>query len=142
MSGYSERPLAKKLGIKASFRLAIINAPPGFDSILGELEAGVAILSLTKKPLDLILFFTDSHAELTRRFTRLAAQLSPNGMLWIAYPKKSSGVRTDLNFNLVQTIGLEGGLVDTKICAIDEVWSGVKFVYRLKDRPKEVAGRK
>jgi hypothetical protein len=134
MADYSTTPLIKKLGIKATHRLTFINAPPGFRELLGEMPPGVQVLESLKKPLDFVLFFTTSHADLTRRFTKLAAPLAPNGMLWVAYPKKSSGLATDLNFNLVQTIGLEAGLVDTKICAVDETWSGVKFVYRLKDR--------
>jgi hypothetical protein len=142
MAGYSRTPLAKKLGIKENFRLVIINEPTGFEKTLGELAPGIKILASARKPLDLILFFTDSHSELTKRFAQLAALLLPNGMLWIAYPKKASGVPTDLNFNFVQTIGLEAGLVDTKICAIDEVWSGVKFVYRLQDRPKEIKSKR
>ena len=134
MAGYSGTPLAKKLGIKENFRIAIINAPQGFEKTLGELALGVELASQAKRPLNLILFFTKSHSELTKRFSKFANLLLADGMLWVAYPKKASGVIMDLNFNLVQTIGLEAGLVDTKICAIDEIWSGLKFVYRIKDR--------
>jgi hypothetical protein len=142
MTGYSETPLTKKLGIKENYRVAILNAPQGFSETLGALAPGVQLLKTVKKPLDLILFFTKSHAQLTRRIAELAGRLPANGMLWIAYPKKASGVPTDLNFDLVQSLGLEAGLVDTKICAIDEVWSGLKFVYRLKDRPRIAEGKR
>ncbi len=142
MTDYSATPLVKKLGIKENFRIAIINAPPEFENTLGKLAPGVEILPSAKEPLDLILFFTKSHAELIREFAKLAAALLPNGMLWIAYPKKASGVATDLNFNLAQTTGLEAGLVDTKSCAIDEEWSALKFVYRLKDRPLKAEGKR
>lgn len=136
MVDYSTTPLIKKLGIKEKHRVTFNNAPPGFRELLGEMPPGVQVLESLKKPLDFVLFFTTSHTDLTRRFAKLAAPLAANGMLWVAYPKKSSGMATDLNFNLVQAIGLEAGLVDTKICAIDEIWSGVKFVYRLKDRER------
>ena len=88
----------------------------------------------TTKSLELILFFVLSEQVLARDFAKLAARLTSNGMIWIAWPKKSSGVTTDLTFEPVQRIGLDAGLVDVKICAIDDTWSGLKFVYRLKDR--------
>src|ERR1044072_8505648 len=100
MTGYSETPLTKKLGIKENYRVAILNAPQGFSETLGALAPGVQLLKTVKKPLDLILFFTKSHAQLTRRIAELAGRLPANGMLWIAYPKKASGVPTDLNFDL------------------------------------------
>jgi hypothetical protein len=84
----------------------------------------------------LILFFVNSERMLAKEFGKLAAKLSTNGMLWISWPKKSSGIATDLSFGPVQRIGLDSGLVDVKICAVDEVWSGLKFVYRLKDRKR------
>ena len=88
----------------------------------------------TRKPLDIILLFVTKKADLLKQFTPLAQRLTAAGMIWVAWPKKASGVPTDLNFDVVQKHGLGGGLVDTKICAVDEVWSGLKFVYRLKDR--------
>ncbi len=90
-----------------------------------------------KKTLDLILLFVRSEAELKKKFAILAANLAANGMLWVAWPKKSSGVVTDLSFDNVQRTGLEAGLVDVKICAVNDIWSGLKFVYRLKDRPSK-----
>lgn len=134
MAGYSGTPLVKKLGIKEGSRIALVNAPDDFQVTLGELPDGAKLMKSTTKSLDLILFFVLSERILTRDFAKLAARLINNGMVWIAWPKNSSGVTTDLTFERVQRIGLDAGLVDVKICAIDETWSGLKFVYRLKDR--------
>lgn len=134
MAGYSGTPLPRKLGIKDNFRLGLINAPKTFASHLGELPPNTRIASRLSSPLDLVVLFVDRETTLARQFPRVAKALSKNGMLWVAWPKKSSGVLTDLSFENVQRIGLDCGLVDVKICAIDEVWSGLKFVYRLKDR--------
>jgi len=136
MAGYSATPLAKKLGIKEKFRVALVGAPAGFRSELEELPKGVSFVTSLESQLDLILFFAKTQSELTRNFSRLAAKLAPAGMLWIAWPKKASGVATDLADYHVRQIGLDAGLVDTKVCAVNEVWSGLKFVIRLKDRPK------
>ena len=134
MAGYSGTPLAKKLGIKEGSRIALVNAPKDFQSELGELPDGVKFLKPSTKSLDLILFFVLSERILARDFAKLANRLTSNGMIWIAWPKRSSGVSTDLSFERVQRIGLDAGLVDVKICAVDETWSGLKFVYRLNDR--------
>jgi hypothetical protein len=135
MAGYSDTPLAKKLGIKESFRVGFVNSPKGFKKELGGLPADVKIsVGQLTKPLDLIILFTDSERKLKLEFPVLAEKLSVNGMLWVAWPKKSSGVPTDLSFDNVQQTGLQAGLVDDKICAVNEIWSGLKFVYRLKDR--------
>jgi len=134
MAGYSGTPLVKKLGIKEGSRVALVNAPDDFQVTLGELPDDVKLMKSSTKSLDLILFFVLSERILTRDFAKLAARLTSNGMIWIAWPKKSSGVATDLTFDRVQRIGLNAGLVDVKICAVDDIWSGLKFVYRLKDR--------
>ncbi len=135
MTGYSETPLAKKLGFKEGFRVGLVNSPKGFKKELGSVPAKVKIsVADLHKPLDLIILFTDSKRTLEIEFPILAEKLSVNGMLWIAWPKKSSGVSTDLSFDIVQQTGLQAGLVDVKICAVNEIWSGLKFVYRLKDR--------
>ena len=134
MAGYSGTPLVKKLGIKEGSRIALVNAPEDFQADVGELPADVTFMKSTTKSLDLILFFVLSERALAKDFAKLAARLTSNGMIWIAWPKKSSGVTTDLMFERVQRIGLDAGLVDVKICAIDDIWSGLKFVYRLKDR--------
>ncbi|HEV8581548.1 MAG TPA: DUF3052 domain-containing protein [Thermoanaerobaculia bacterium] len=136
MAGYSGTPLAKKLGIKEGSRVALIGAPEGFEASLEPLPAEVALRRRLGGPqLDVILFFTDRAAELVKRFSSLAAVLASNGGFWVAWPKKASGVATDLTENVVREIGLASGLVDNKVCAVDEVWSGLRFVYRLQDRP-------
>jgi hypothetical protein len=134
MAGYSGTPLPKKLGIKAGSRIALVNAPNDFESELGELPDNVQFIKRPTKSLDIILLFVLSERALDRDFAKLAARLKANGMIWIAWPKKSSGVATDLAEQRVRDIGLNAGLVDVKVCAIDETWSGLKFVYRLKDR--------
>jgi len=134
MAGYSGTPLPKKLGIKEGSRIELVNAPKDFQSELGELPDDVQFIGRPTKSLDIILLFVLTERALTRDFAKLAATLVSNGMIWIAWPKKSSGVATDLSEQRVREIGLNAGLVDVKICAIDETWSGLKFVYRLKDR--------
>jgi len=136
MAGYSGSPLPKKLGLKEGSRIALVNAPKDFEPELGELPSNAEIVTRVTKPLDIVLLFVLNERALLRDFEKFAKKLASNGMIWVAWPKKSSGVATDLSFERVQRIGLDAGLVDVKICAIDEVWSGLKFVYRLKDRPQ------
>ena len=136
MAGYSGTPLIKKLGIKEGFRVALVNPPKGFKSELGSLPDKAKFAPFVANTLDVILLFVNSETELLKKFEVLAANLVANGMLWVAWPKKSSGVVTDLSFTNVQRIGLDAGLVDVKICAVNDVWSGLKFVYRLRDRTR------
>ena len=134
MAGYSGTPLPKKLGVKPNQRIALVNAPNDFAKVLGRLPENAAIVKRLEAPLDLVLLFVDREQTLVKQFPILANKLRSNGMIWVAWPKKSSGVATDLVFEKVQRIGLDCGLVDVKICAVDDVWSGHKFVIRLKDR--------
>ena len=134
MPGYSGTPLPKKLGLKEESRIALINAPKDFPQQLGELPRNAEIVTRVTKPLDIVLLFVLTERALLRDFDKLAKKLASNGMIWVAWPKKSSGVETDLSFERVQRIGLDSGLVDVKICAIDDVWSGLKFVIRLSQR--------
>ena len=136
MAGYSGTPLPKKLGIKENQRIALVNKPESFQKQLGALPTNTHVVSKLTAPLDLVVLFVESERALAKQFPAIAKKISMNGMIWVAWPKKSSGVPTDLSFDLVQRIGLECGLVDVKICAVDEVWSGLKFVIRLKDREK------
>ena len=136
MAGYSGTPLVKKLGIKEGFNIKIVNAPAGVEKEL-QIPANVTVNARTRKPIDLVLLFVTTRRELERTFLSYAAKLRPAGMLWISWPKKSSGVASDLTDNVVRELGLAKGLVDVKVCAVDEVWSGLKFVFRLKDRPKK-----
>jgi hypothetical protein len=135
MAGYSGTPLPRKLGIKPESRLALVNAPDGFDETLGELPERVEVRARARGPLDVIVFFTTSATELRRRFDRLAHALDPAGALWVAWPKGSSGVQTDLTENVVRDVALPTGLVDTKVCAIDDTWSGLRLVIRKENRP-------
>ena len=131
MPGYSGTPLPKKLGIKDGFCVRLINAP---SEVVAELKGALKNCKDGKTLLDFAMIFTKSKAALEKEFGPLAKHLAPAGMLWISWPKKSSGVATDLNENIVREIGLKAGLVDVKVCAVTDVWSGLKFVRRLKDR--------
>jgi hypothetical protein len=134
VAGYSGTPLPEKLGIKEGARVRLVNAPPNFDETLGVLPDGTRMVS-SGSGLDVIVLFTASRSELQKRFVSLARSLDPAGGLWIAWPKKSSGVDTDLDQTAVMEVGLAQGLVDNKVCAIDDTWSGLRFVIRKKDRP-------
>jgi hypothetical protein len=133
MPGYSGTPLPKKLGIKPGFRMQLIRAP---EDVREELAADLAKCSVFKNGdlLDFAMIFSKSRAELAKDFGRIAKVLAPTGMLWVSWPKKSSGVVSDLDENIVRRIGLDAGLVDVKVCAVTDVWSGLKFVRRVKDR--------
>ena len=134
MAGYSKRSLANKLGLKAGQTLYFANPPENYNATLGDLPADINQLDHLDGPLDFIQFFSKSRAELEAEFSGLKQALASDGMLWISWPKKASKVKTDLDENLVREIGLQNGLVDVKVCAVDDVWSGLKFVYRVKDR--------
>jgi len=133
VAGYSGKPLVAKLGIKPGSTIAILGAPRGYDRLLGRLPE-VRRRSTATGRLDFVQFFTTEKHELERRFATLARSLTPAGMLWISWPKKASGVATDLTEDVIRAVGLEHGLVDVKVAAVDAVWSGLKFVRRLKDR--------
>jgi hypothetical protein len=133
MPGYSGTPLSKKLGIKGGFRVQLANAP---SEVRAELQEALARCSEAKRgeALDFAMLFTKSRGEVTKEFSRIAKLLAPAGMLWVSWPKKSSGVATEIDENVVREAGLAAGLVDVKICAVTEIWSGLKFVRRVKDR--------
>jgi hypothetical protein len=130
--GYSRTPLLEKLGIKPGARVQLVAAPKGFAELLGELPERARVAS--RGTLDFAMLFVKSKSELDKGFARLRDRLETNGMLWVAWPKKSSGVASDLTEGVVRDFGLASGLVDVKVCAVDETWSGLKFVRRLKDR--------
>lgn len=127
-------PLPRKLGVRDGSRVHIVGAPVGFE--LAPLPAGAELLRSARRPLDVAVLFATRRADVERRFGRLAASLAPAGRLWVAWPKKAARVETDLTFAVVQAIGLEAGLVDNKSASIDEVFQGLQFVIRLKDRPR------
>jgi hypothetical protein len=142
-AGYSGTPLVRKLGIKPDARLALIGAPDDFDATLGELPPGVRVRRRlgAGASFDVIVAFHVRRAELERRLPALAAALDPAGGLWLAWPKRASGVSSDVTEDVVRGIGLGAGLVDNKVCAIDQVWSGLRLVYRLRDRPRMSGAR-
>jgi hypothetical protein len=133
---YTGTPLAKKLGMKAGAEVALVGSPRGFPAALDPLPEGIRVHSRPRGELDVIVFFASQRSELDRRFRGLARTLADAGGLWVAWPKKSSAIESDLSFEEVQRVGLEAGLVDNKSCSIDQDWQAVRFVYRLKDRPK------
>jgi hypothetical protein len=134
MPGYSSRPLVEKLGIKPDTRIAIISPPRGYRATLGKLPRGVTVATAARGVFPFIQFFTTRRAALEARLAPLKRALAPAGALWVSWPKKASGVSTDLTEDVVRAVAVAGGLVDVKVCAVDEVWSGLKLVRRLKDR--------
>ena len=137
MAGYSKRPLLDKLGIKSGHKIYIGNAPSNYMETLGRMPEGAHVTKMLNGPCDFIQFFTKEKAQLESSFPKLKKHLAPAGALWISWPKGASGIKTDLNENVAREIGLKNGLVDVKVCAVDDVWSGLKFVLRLKDRSRE-----
>jgi hypothetical protein len=135
VAGYSGTPLPRKLGIKPGARLALVDAPDGFLRALDPLPDDV-LLAGSRGSVDVAVLFARRSAGLARRFGALARRLDPAGGLWVAWPKKSSGAETDLTEGAVRELGLSQGLVDNKVCAIDETWSALRFVFRLADRRK------
>ena len=135
MAGYSSTPLPRKLGIKPGAAVAFRSAPPEFDAALGPLE-GVRVKRRAVGPLDVLVAFFVRRAELEARLEALAKAVFPAGGLWIAWPKRASGVPTDLTEDAIRELALAIGLVDNKVCAIDETWSGLRLVHRLRNRPK------
>ncbi|MGC1645404.1 MAG: DUF3052 family protein [Candidatus Sulfotelmatobacter sp.] len=134
MPGYSGTPLPKKLGIKPGLRVSLLDAPPEVREQLSAELAECEMIRDARTTPDFAIAFVKSKTDLTKEFKRITKLLAPAGMFWVSWPKKSSGVATDLNENIVREIGLAAGLVDVKVCAVTEVWSGLKFVRRVKDR--------
>jgi hypothetical protein len=138
---YSGTPLPKKLGIKEGSRVAILDAPEGFVATLSPMPDGVEVGTRTRGRLDVVVVFATRQAALERRLGPAVRALEPDGGLWLCWPKKASKVETDLTFDIVHGLGLETGLVDNKSASIDDVYQGLRFVYRLKDRPGPAALR-
>lgn len=134
MAGYSGKALVQKIGLKPGHKLALAGEPDGFVKELAPMPDDVVIVAGGNKPLDCVILFAGEARTLEARIARWAARLTPAGMLWVAWPKKASKVVTDVTEGLVRHTGLGAGLVDVKICAVNDVWSGLKFVRRLKDR--------
>lgn len=134
MAGYSGTPLPKKLGLREHFRVCLIGLPSTLESELSNALASCRVAKDDREPLDFAMLFVKTEADLKRNFSRLSTRLAPAGMLWVSWPKRASGVPSDLREDLVRQIGLRAGLVDVKVCAVSQVWSGLKFVIPLKDR--------
>lgn len=134
MAGYSATPLARKLGIREASRLHIVHPPGVLDELEATLPADVEVLQRPRSPVDVVLAFFTSRRRLENEFAALAAGIADDGGVWIGWPKRASGVATDLDENVVREIGLEAGLVDNKVCAIDATWSGLRFGVRLRNR--------
>jgi len=130
---YSGTPLPRKLGIREGSRVLLASPPPGFT--LGPLPPGAEVLRRAGGTLDVVVLFATRRSELERRFAALAGALDPAGRLWVAWPKRAAKVETDLTFDVVQEAGLSAGLVDNKSASLDQVFQGLQFVYRLRDRP-------
>jgi hypothetical protein len=133
-AGYSGTPLARKLGIKEGSRLALLGAPEGFDDDLAPLPADVTVVRRLGPRLDVAVLFVTERRELERRFPAVAAAVKPAGGFWVAWPKRASKVATDLTEDVLREVGLPRGLVDNKVCAVTEVWSGLRFVWRRENR--------
>ena len=134
-AGYSKKSLIQKLGIREGFKIAIINAPVDYAEKLGKLPRNVVVGDIASEgEFDYIHFFTKNRHQLETEFPKLKNKISENGMLWISWPKQTSGEKTDLEDNVVRKVGLDNGMVDVKVAAIDETWSGLKFVFRIRDR--------
>jgi Protein of unknown function (DUF3052) len=142
VAGYSGTPLPKKLGIKPQFRVAFFQLPNDVKAALKKALSDCVLMNDGKDVsdhLDFAMIFVKSQADMKEQFPKFARRLAPAGMLWVSWPKKASGIVTDIGESDVMKIGLTAGLVDVKVCAVNEVWSGLKFVIRIKDRIKPLA---
>jgi hypothetical protein len=132
--GYSGTPLDRKLGIKEGSRLALLGAPDGFDDVLAPLPGGVTVLRRLAADLDVAVLFVTERRELERRFDAVAQAVFPAGGFWVAWPKRASKVPTDLTEDVLREVALPKGLVDNKVCAVTDVWSGLRLVWRKENR--------
>lgn len=134
MAGYSGTPLNKKLGIKSGFRIYILNPLNDYFDLISPLPDDLTVMEKLKGEVDMVHLFTDRKVDFEKAFVHAKRHLGKNGMLWVSWPKKTSKLPTDLNENIIRDFGLKNGLVDVKVCAVNDTWSGLKFVFRLTDR--------
>ncbi|MBV7336313.1 DUF3052 domain-containing protein [Chloroflexi bacterium TSY] len=134
MAGYSGTPLFKKLGIKNGFKIYVKNAPQNYEALIAPIPDQVKILNRLSKDIDLIHFFTTSKNELCSNIDTMMSRIKLDGMIWVSWPKKSSKVPTDMTEDVIREVILPLGLVDTKVCAVDDIWSGLKLVIRKENR--------
>lgn len=133
-AGYSGTPLVRKLGLEPGHRMWLFDPPEGYDDLLGPLPDGAGPAAPADRDVDFLHVFATTREALERGLASARERMAQDGMVWLSWPKKSSGVTSELDGNVVRAIGLEAGLVDIKVCAVDETWSGLKFVIRLADR--------
>ena len=133
-TGYSGTPLVRKLGIKAGFRIDLVNEPEHYLDLVGTLPAGVKLCGARARNLDFIHCFVKRAADLERRMPGLRKRIVQNGMIWVSWPKKSSAVESDITEDTIRELALPLGLVDVKVCAVDDTWSGLKLVIRKSNR--------
>ena len=133
---YSGTPLSRKLGIREESRVLLVSPPEGFPEAIRPLPAGAQLVARAGMGLDVIVVFATSQSDLAKRFAKLVPSLGHAGRLWVAWPKRASGVPTDITFDSAQGLGLRAGLVDNKSASVTDVFQGLQFVYRLKDRPR------
>lgn len=136
-AGYSGTPLTRRLGLKPGGHAAVLAAPDGFEALLGDLPEGVALRRHLRatRPFDLVIVFSTRLADLHKQVGTARARIAPAGAIWCCWPKRASGVATDITEDLIRTLAFEHRLVDNKVCAIDDTWSGLRLLIRLKDRP-------
>lgn len=133
-TGYSGTPLAKKLGIKEGFKIRIVNRPTYYFELFPEMPENISILSEKKIKQNLIHYFTSQAKDLHKGIVSMRNEIEPDGAIWISWPKKASKVETDITEDFIRTLALANGLVDIKVCAVDDTWSGLKLVIPVKDR--------
>jgi hypothetical protein len=134
-TGYSPSPLSRKLGLKAGFRIVVISPPDRYWDLVDPLPEGVMVAGPRAKRLDFAHVFIERSAELARTLPKLLSRIRPDGMIWVSWPKRTSGVPTDVTEDVIRALALPLGLVDTKVCAVDETWSALKLVIRREHRP-------
>ena len=132
--GYSGTPLAKKIGIKEGFTIRLFNQPAGYFDLFEDFPSSVKIVKNKHSSKDLVHYFITTAAELLRDIRSLRSEIFPAGALWVSWPKKSSGVKTGLTEDVIRKMALQNGLVDIKVCAVDEIWSALKLVVPVKER--------
>jgi hypothetical protein len=138
VAGHSGKPIVQKLGVKPGFRIFAVAAPAAYEDIVGKLPEGVTMAASAKGPLDMVHVFATEAAGLAATLRGYRAAIEPDGMIWVSWPKRASGIATDLTDVVVRNVALPLGLVDIKVCAIDDVWSGLKFVIPRDQRTKRL----
>lgn len=134
-SGYSGNPLVEKLGVKEGFLIAVVNPPDRYWDLMHPLPEGVTHAGPRARGLDFLHLFVERKAELVEALPKAHGRIKPDGMIWVSWPKKAAGVPTDLTEDVIREVALPRGLVDVKVCAVDETWSGLKLVVRKELRP-------